>query len=81
VATQAGNSPFYGRNFAAHVLHDADYFATDQAFMQAGEDKQPYYRKHWRQRGQARQFVAAAIIFPLIILRPSIRPTSRRRAP
>jgi hypothetical protein len=55
VATQAGNSPFYGRNLAAHVLHDADYFATDQAFMQAGEDKQPYYRTHWRQGGQGGQ--------------------------
>jgi Alcohol dehydrogenase GroES-like domain len=55
VATHAANSPFHGRNFAAYVLHDADYFATDQAIMQQGEDKQPYYRTHWRQGGQGGQ--------------------------
>jgi hypothetical protein len=75
VATHAGNSPFHGRNFATYVLHDADYFATDHAITKAGEDKQPC------PGGKADKSAAAAIIFPLILLRPSIRPTSRRRAP
>jgi putative nucleotidyltransferase with HDIG domain len=47
VATHAGNSPFHGRNFEAYVLHYADYFSTDHAIMLEGEDKQPYYQKHW----------------------------------
>jgi len=55
VATHAGNSPFRGRNFAAYLLHDAAYFATDHATMQAGEAKQSYYQKHWRQGGQIRR--------------------------
>lgn len=48
VATHAGNAPFHGRNFEAYVLHYADYFATDHAIMLEGEDRQPYYQKHWR---------------------------------
>jgi len=48
VALHAGNSPFHGRNHEAYLLHYADYFATDHAIMQEGDDKQPYYQKHWR---------------------------------
>jgi len=48
VATHAGNSPFHGRNFEAYVLHYADYFATDHAIMLEGDDKEPYYQKHWK---------------------------------
>jgi putative nucleotidyltransferase with HDIG domain len=48
VATHAGNSPFHGRNFEAYVLHYADYFSTDHAIMLEGDDKQPYYQKHWQ---------------------------------
>lgn len=48
VATHASNAPFHGRNFEVYVLHYADYFSTDHAIMLEGEEKQPYYQKHWK---------------------------------
>lgn len=41
VATHATNAPFHGRNFEAYVLHYADLFAADHAFMACG--KVPFY--------------------------------------
>jgi len=44
VATHATNAPFHGRNFEAYVLHYADLFAADHAFMATG--KVPFYQRH-----------------------------------
>ena len=44
VATHATNAPFHGRNFEAYILHYADMFAADHAFIQAG--KIPFYQRH-----------------------------------
>jgi hypothetical protein len=45
VATHASNAPFHGRNFEAYVLHYADMFAVDHAFMEGGKTPM-YQRRH-----------------------------------
>ncbi|MBR0650615.1 hypothetical protein GXW78_13145 [Roseomonas terrae] len=44
VATHATNAPFHGSSFEAYVLHYADLFSADHAFMTCG--KTPFYRRH-----------------------------------
>jgi putative nucleotidyltransferase with HDIG domain len=46
VATHASNAPFHGSSFEAYVLHYADFFATDHAYMREGV--MPFYQRRWR---------------------------------
>lgn len=44
VSVHSPKLPFKGRNFEAYVLHYADLFSADHAFMSVG--KKPFYQMH-----------------------------------